>query len=197
MLKADEVSKYLGRSLTSTESANFDLYLKIATEKVEQLLCFELCAKAGERTYDSRAGYQTLFVDPFASVYKVTYNGSELSGDDYAIKQNDKYSGSWYNSLVFDNKLDGGAVTVGAMWGFKTLPKDLASFLAQMFNQHSASQTPDGNVKSKSLEDFSITYKDTPSYDEFLNENSAVIGRYSLCGVGEIQHGDTYSVYRI
>ena len=41
-LTSDEVEALLGRSLTSVESANFDLYLEIAEIRIEDILCTSL-----------------------------------------------------------------------------------------------------------------------------------------------------------
>lgn len=39
IIPQDEMSKLLGRSLSTTETENYELYLKIAKERVEDLLC--------------------------------------------------------------------------------------------------------------------------------------------------------------
>lgn len=40
-LTQDEIEAYLGRSLSTTEADNLDLYLEIATTRLQDLLCLE------------------------------------------------------------------------------------------------------------------------------------------------------------
>lgn len=42
----EQVAALLGRSLTDTETINFDLYLDIAKLRLENLVCFDFTAKA-------------------------------------------------------------------------------------------------------------------------------------------------------
>lgn len=41
-LTKEQVERYLGRSLTMVESSNFETYLEIAQERIEDLLCLSL-----------------------------------------------------------------------------------------------------------------------------------------------------------
>jgi len=189
MLTEAQLAKLLNRSLTSAESANFDLYLKIAVQRLQELLCVDLCRKDGERTYESRSGYRTVYVDPFTELNSVTIDGDEVDEGDYTIKQNDSLNGSWYNAIEFDTRRSGQKIVVDADWGFNPLPTDLQLLLAQLFNQGSVEQTADNTVKSKKIEDFTVTYKDGATYDEFITANSSTINRYSQCHQGIIRHG--------
>lgn len=189
MLKPDRMSKLLNRALTSAETANYDLYLKIATQRLEELLCVTLCRDDSERTFGTRSGYRTVYVDPFSSVDSVTIDGDEVDADDYTVKQNDKFNGSWYNIIEFDTKRSGENIVVDADWGFTTCPVDLELVLAKLFAQGSVEQTSDNQVKSKKIEDFTVTYKDGATFDEFVLANSAVIEKYSQCNQGQIRNG--------
>lgn len=195
MLTEVQLSKLLNRSLSDAETTNFDLYLKIATQRLEDLLCMTVCKEAGERTYESRYGYRTVYVDPFTSMNSVEIDGDEVDEDDYTIKQNDKFNGSWYNIIQFDTKRTGQLITVDAEWGFKTLPSDLQLLLAKLFAQGTIEQTSDNTIKSKKIEDFTVTFKDGATYDEFVTVNSATIQKYSQCNEGAIRHGAIRSVY--
>lgn len=192
MLTQEQVSKLLGRSLTTLETDNFTLYLKIATQKLEELLCMTLCGDSDERTYETRDGYRTLYVDPFTDVNSITIDGNET--EDYTIKQNDKFNGSWYNVIEFDRKQTGKNVVVDADWGFDSLPSDLQLLLAKLFAQGSVEQTSDSQVKSKKIEDFTVTYKDGATYDEFVLSNASVIDKYAQCSQGYIRHGEVCDV---
>lgn len=187
MLNQAQAAKLLNRSLTTAEASNFDLYLKIAMQRLEELLCIDLCGSAGERTYQTRTGYRTLYVDPFTDITSVSIDGNTT--DEYIVKQNDKFNGSWYNIIEFDRRQLSDRVVVDADWGFGSTPLDLQLLLAQLFSQGSIEQTSDNNVKSKKIEDFTVTYKDSATYDEFINTNSAVITKYSQCNIGAIRHG--------
>jgi hypothetical protein len=193
MLKKEKLALLLNRSLTTAETDNYDLYLKIAIEKLESLLCFTVCGDQGERTFESRTGYRTLYVDPFTDITSVTIDGNET--EDYVKKQNDKFNGSWYNVIEFDRKQTGKNVVVDADWGFNPLPSDLQLLLARLFDQGSIEQTSDGQVKSKKIEDFSVTYKDSATYDEFVMSNASVIDKYAQCSQGYIRHGSVTPTY--
>jgi hypothetical protein len=188
MLTEAQVAKLLGRSLTTLETDNFKTYLKIATERLEELLCMTLCGDSDERTYETRTGYRTLYVDPFTDVTSVTIDGNETT--EFTVKQNDKFNGSWYNVIQFDRKQTGKNVVVDADWGFNPMPSDLQLLLAGLFNQNSVGQTTDGQVKSKSIEDFSVTYKDSATFYEFVESNASIVDKYSQCSQGYIRHGD-------
>jgi hypothetical protein len=187
MLKKEQLSKLLNRSLTSSEESNFDLYLKIATQRLEELLCIRLCGDDSERTYESRNGYRTVYVDPFTDINAVTIDDEEVT--DYTMKQNDNLNGAWYNILEFDTKRRGEKITVDADWGFSPVPTDLQLLLAKLFDQGSVEQTVNTNVKSKKIEDFTVTFKDSATFDEFVTSNSAAIDKYSQCDQGIIRHG--------
>lgn len=194
MLTKPQVVKLLGRPLTSIEDSNFDTYLKIAKARLEELLCMDLCDDSDdERTYESRAAYRTLYVDPFKSITSVTIDGNATT--DYTIKQFDKFNGSWYNIIEFDRKQTGKLVVVDADWGFDSLPVDLQLLLAQLFAQGSVEQKVDNQVKSKKIGDFSVTYKDGATFDEFVLAHSKTIDKYSNCQQGYIRHGRVLSVY--
>lgn len=192
MLSKAQLATLLNRSLSSAEDTNFDLYLKIATSRLEELLCMRVCSDGGERTYESRYGYRTVYVDPLTDVTSITIDGEDVSEDDYTLKQNDSLNGSWYNAIEFDTKRTGENIVVDADWGFDSLPVDLQLLLARLFDQGSVEQTSDGQVKSKSIEDFSVTFKDSATYDEFVNSNSSVIKKYNLCNQGIIRHGSIW-----
>lgn len=195
MLKIEQMPKLLGRALTDRETANYDLYLKIATQHLEELLCMTLCGDDSERTFGTRLGYRTVYVDPFIEIESVTIDDDEVDAADYTVKQNDKFNGAWYNIIEFDTKRRGENIVVDADWGFRTCPTDLQLLLAKLFAQGTVEQTSDNQVKSKKIEDFTVTYKDSSTFDELVLANSATIEKYSQCNQGQVRHGSVRSVY--
>lgn len=189
MLTKDQMAKLLNRSLTSAEDTNFTLYLKIATERLQDLLCMQVCNDEGERTYESRYGYRAVYTDPFTSINSVTVDGTEVAEDKYTVMQNGHSNGSWYNVIQFDDKQTGKNIVVDADWGFGTVPSDLQLLLAKLFAQNSVEQTADNTVKSKKIEDFTVTYRDAATYDEFVTVNQSVISKYRQCDTEQIRHG--------
>lgn len=190
MLTKEQAVKLLNRSLTESETSNFKLYLEIAVQRLEELLCMDLSSDAGARTYETRKNYRTVYVDPFTEVTSITLDGDEVDADDYTIKQNDKLNASWYNIIEFDRARSGGKIVVDADWGFGKCPSDLQLLLARLFAQYSLEQTQESNVKSKKIEDFTVTYKDSASsFDDLVSNNRAVIDKYGLCNQGYIRHG--------
>jgi hypothetical protein len=190
MLTKEQVAVYLRRPLTASEDANFDTYLDIATHRLSNLVCFSFDKTTGTRTFNSRAGYRTLFIDPFTAVSLVKIDGREFST--YVKKQNDSYQGTWFNSLEFDEDLCGHRVEVTATWGLgEDLPSDLAELLAGLFGIH---ETEVNMVKSKKIEDFSVTYKDGSELDTLVAAHLGTIQKYALCA-GAVSHGLSRPVY--
>lgn len=201
MLTKDQVSKLLNRPLTTAENTNFSLYLDIATERLEELICSDLCIKTLTRTYEVRQGYRTIYTDIFRGTPVVSVDGTVQEATDYSVRQFDDLNGSWFNSIVFKKFLPRTAkeVTVEASWGFGTLPSDLQLLLAKLFELNTKSQTEDERVRSKKIEDFSITKNDNTLFDQFKIDNADVLSKYSICLHSEVQHGGIYNepVYTI
>lgn len=187
-LSKEQIEKLLGRTLNATESSNFSLYLDIAVEKANELLCLNLCGDGGERSYALRPGYSDLYIDPFYSLKTVVINGVET--ENHTVKQNDSLNGKWFNIIEFDSPMCEGTATVNASWGFNgCMPLDLQLLVARLFDMNSSEQKFDLTVKSKKIEDFSITYADNSKYDAFLMENQETISKYSQCNVNQIRNG--------
>lgn len=200
MLTKEQMAALLGRSLTATEDANFEKYLNIATEHLEELTCSEIAkvaedAEPSERTFGTRDGYRTVWVDPFSSLTSVTIDGKEVDVNDYTKKQNDSFNGSWFNIIEFSRRRCGEKIVVNAVWGFATVPADLEMLLAQLFNQISVDQKSDGQVKSKKIEDFTVTFKDSVTYQDLLESNAATLAKYSQCNQGVIRHGRVHTLH--
>lgn len=117
IISQEEVTALLGRSLSKIEKDNFSTYLKIAQERLEDLLCF-------------------------------TFS--------------------------------------------KPLPSELALLLARCFATITEEQTltSQRGVKSKKVEDFSITFDENPDapMNVFVKQNSVALEKYSKCQA-EIRHG--------
>lgn len=198
MFTQAEIVALLGRPLKPVEKTNFDLYLEIAGERLEQLICSRVTAIAEERIYDTRAGYSTVFTELFTSVTSIEVNGKPLEASEYSIRQWDSRNGYWFNSIVFKHKSHRESeVKVNAVWGFDstTMPSDLQLLYAKLFALVGSMNKGNGNVKSKKVEDFTISFNDNSVYDQFLIDNSSTIQKYSICNVGYVRNGRVCNPY--
>lgn len=186
-----EMAALLGRPLSSIEDTNFDLYLKISKQNLDELLCMRLCDDEVTKVYDARGGYSTVFTDIFTEIEEVKVNDEVVDTDKYSIRQWDRRSGSWYNSIVFTYRLsDDDEVSITADWGFESYPSDLKSVLAGLFGLISKKNKFDGTISSKQVEDFRISFNaDADLDDEFYAKYNKTISKYGLCSIGNIQHG--------
>lgn len=192
MTKSD-VEKLLGRPLTPIEDANFALYLQIAQQSIQNFLCFDPIADDlddGEvRAFKAREGYSTVFVGIFEDLERVKVNGHEV--ENYTPQLWDNLNTGVYNSIVFDRPLRGcDVVEITADWGFSKIPADLQLVIARAFALITKQNKFDPTIKHKRVEDFDITIDNTVDLDDaFYQQNEATLTAYSLCGVGNIQHG--------
>lgn len=189
MLTKTQVEGWLGRSLTDTENAGFDKYLALAVDKFEQLTCSTLKRITETRIFDSRDGMRSLFVGLFTTLSEVKVDGVIVTN--FSPAQGDKRGSlTWYNAVLSDNKMVAGQnIAITANWGFETLPDDVAMTLAQLFALVS-SDSEEYRIKSKKIEDFSISYADTETaFNAFISDFGGILNKYSVCGVGEVRHG--------
>ncbi len=189
MITKADMPKLLGRSLTSLEDSNYDLYIDIALERLNGLLCFD--ARNGDVvTKRARVGYSEIKLEPFTAISAVTVDGTAVTN--YTLKQNDSYSAPWFNLLEFDERFTSEKlVSITATWGFGSdCSSDLAQLFAKLFNLISTEKGTSGQVKSKSIEYVSVTYDNSVSpLDSLISENMGVIAKYSACG-GYVRSGD-------
>lgn len=191
-LTQSEVEAYLGRSLTSKEATNFNNNYDTAQEILESLLCISLDTRAKNapaKTYefDARDGYSTVFTGIFQSPTAVTVNGKTKTN--YTPKFWDNRNTDVYNSIVFDKPLrHKDTVAVTALWGYETLPNDLGRLLSQMISIVGSKHSTKG-VKSKRVEDFSISYMENSETDKFIDDNAVTIQKYGMCHIGEFRSG--------
>lgn len=193
MLTQQQLEALLGRPLTSTEVSNLALYLDIATKRLSSLVCFSLDSTQNPRTYDTRDGYRTAFIDPFQSINSVTIDGQAVTT--FTPKQDDSYQGSWFNSLEFDFPLHGARIEVDAVWGFgASLPNDLAQVLAALFGitEQEAGASSQGAIERKKIEDFEVAYASADSskspFQNVISAHMGTLTKYSACEKA-ISHG--------
>lgn len=186
----------LGRSLTPREVTNLQLYLDIAKESLEELLCLSLCDEGDTtRVFNVREGYSTVFTDIFTELSEVKVDGTVTT--DYYPAFWDKRSNAYYNSIVLDD-CNVTEVEITGFWGFDEVPNDLQLLWAQSFaNVSKQYKAGAGNVKSKQVEDFRISYGDLTDDEVFMNANSRIIKKYSMCNIGYVKHGDVCTVHRV
>lgn len=195
-MSQSELEALLGRSLTSREAANRQLYLDIARESLQSLLCIDMCADAGTRTYEAREGYSTVFTDIFTSVESVTINGKAVT--EYHPAFWDDRNSKFYNSIVLASPASKDTtVVIDGSWGFDKVPNDLKLLIARWFDMITKQNKLDRTVNSKKVEDFTITYNHSPLtmshtiLESFTHDNAATIRRYSMCDGGGVMHGRT------
>lgn len=187
LLSKQTVAALLGRPLTTVEDTNFDLYLEIAKNNVSDILCIDICKDSGERVFERRQEFATVFTGIFSNVNSVKVDGVEVV--DFLPYFFNKRTGDFYNSIVFDNLPRGTEITVDADWGFNTLPIDIKRMISQAFAVVSSSyQTKD--VRSKQIEDFRTTYGELTSDEVFASSNARTIQKYSLCTIGDLTSGN-------
>jgi len=194
MFNQAQLEALLGRTLTPVELSNLDLYLEIAGERLEQLICSRVTAIAEERVYDGREGYSTVFTELFTSITSVEVNGKALETSEYSKRQWDSRNGYWFNSIVLPHRLRSEAeVVINGVWGFDsdTMPSDLQLLYAKLFALVSSMNKGNGNIKSKKVEDFSITFNENTVYDQFLIDNGSTLRKYSVCNQGYVRSGKT------
>ena len=181
-MEQQDLEAFLGRPLSATEITNLTLYVKIAENTLDRILCTYLTAKTESRVYDTRDGFRTLFIDIFNKINSIKIDGVELAETDYIIKQNDNRNGDWYNSIVFaDEMIEDQTITVNADFGFVELPYDLQDLEAHIFDSISVRNSGDSRISSKKIEDFSVSYRDVTLDDQLLSDYSSVIQKYSQC----------------
>lgn len=190
----------LGRPLTSVEVTNLDLYLEIANDTLESLLCTSIRPATEERTFSLREGYRTAFVDIFTELTEVKVDGVVQDPSSYSVRQWDKRNAAWYNSLVLADRITNAndEITVNATWGFVddpvedyAVPADLQVILAGLFDLITKKSKLNPTVSSKQTEDFRISFNvDVDLDDEFYTKYSKTIDKYSLCDIGYVRHGE-------
>lgn len=185
----------LGRTLTAREITNLKLYLNIAKQNLQDLLCINLdCGNSiTAKTFSAREGYSTVFLDTFTEVEEVKVDGEVVTN--YHLAFFDNRNSSFYNAIVFGTAFRSEkTIEITASWGFETIPNDLSQLWAQMFAITSKKYST-GSVKSKRVEDFYITYGDLTDEQVFADQNALTISKYSLCNVGYVLHGDVCKLH--
>lgn len=176
MITKTQMTSLLGRPLTKIEDDNFNLYLQIAMSRLYSMLNIT-DSDSDTRTYKSRSGYSEVKTDPFTLISSVKING--VLTTDYLIKQGDNYSADWFNIIEFPERLENDTIEVEAQWGFGLCPTDLQSLVSKLFNLARETGTS-GQIKSKSIEDVSITYDNSVSpLDSLKSEYADIIAKYS------------------
>src|SRR5690606_33511962 len=106
-MQQSQVAALLGRPLSPNEVTNLDVYIDIAEQALESLLCSTLSGMMDSSDldtilYDAGQGYGTGLTDIFAEVDEVKADG--VVPTDCQSRQSDRRNGSWYNSIVFGCK---------------------------------------------------------------------------------------------
>ena len=185
----EQVSALLGRPLTSIEDANFDLYIEIATQALEELICSSTKCQYDTRVFNVRDNYSTVWTDIFTGISEVKLNGTVLDEKDYSPRQGDKRNAKWYNSIVLNSRCHSGELEVSGTFGLK-LPSDLQLVLAGLFGLITKKNKFDATVTSKKVRNFSYTIDTSADLDaEFTKLYSKTLAKYSVCDKTYILHG--------
>lgn len=187
----ENIAKWLGRPLTSTEEANFESYLNTAKSYLNSLLCVDsLDSITEERVFDARNGYSTVFTGYFEGEARVSINGTAVESDKFSQRLWDNRNSDYFNSIVFKEALENEEVSITASWGFDCPPSDLGKLYAQLFVVASTPYKPIGDVKSKRVRNFTINFGDRSDTQLIVDSNLLTINKYALCNIGNIQQGD-------
>lgn len=198
-MSQSDLEALLGRSLTSYEISNLTLYLDIAYQSLEDLICSPIDDITETRVFDLREGYSTAFVDIFREVTEVKIDGTVKETSDYSVRQWDKRNASWYNSLVFEDCFRNcdETIEVTGVWGFENssgedsdLPSDLQLVIAGLFDLITKKNKYDPTINSKQVEDFRISFSADVDLDtEFNAKYAKTLAKYSLCYIPYLLHG--------
>lgn len=152
---------------------------------IEQLTCLnlEVSKTPVARVYDVRDGFSTVFTDLFQDVTSVTDGTNPVS---YTAMFWGNRNTKLKNSIVLDDCQYVKEVTVTATW---KIPDDLQAVIDNLDALLTATSGKTSRVKSKKVEDFSITMNDNTEIEQFILDNKAIIDKYSICGVGNVRNG--------
>lgn len=155
-----------------------------ALETVEELTCLYLKAETAERTYSVRDGYSVVYLDPFTTITSVKVDGDEI---EYTPAFWDNQNATVRNSIIIDKEKNYKEVTVSASW---VIPDDLQALIDKLDTFLATSKS--SRIKSKKVEDFSITLNDKTDMEQFADDNRALINKYSICNVINVTSGKVY-----
>lgn len=160
------------------------LYIELSQAKLEYILGYSLKNINEARTFKTRLGYRTVFTGVFTSISSVKIDGVDVT---YTMSQGDNLNGDWFNSIILDDpERTEREIVITAEWGFAEMPNDLQLLLGQQFAQTSKIYESKA-IKSKSIEDYSVTYADDT--DKFTQDNQFILNKYIL-DIGYIRSGD-------
>lgn len=184
IISKEDMAKLLGRPLTSAETTNYDLYIEIAQEQLEQLLGLKLTGTDNsERVYEARSGFHSLVIDPFSANNPTVTDGDGNAVTGFAVRLDDDYNAKWFNTIELVDRMKAGIYKVKAKWGYGSeLPKGLQLLMAGMFDV-TANGNPvasEAKIKSETTLSHSVTF-DTSSeaYQRFVDSYAALIAKYS------------------
>lgn len=194
MTKEQIIALLGGSPLTPSQDTNFKTYLSVAYDKIEELLCTPVKQDvSATRYYTPRGGFRTVYTDLFTEIEQVKVNDVVLLNFYPAL--NGDRNAKVFNSIVLPQRLSSCDIEITADWGFDCPPKDLQQVIAQLFSLASQKFTASQDVKSKKVEDFSITFGDKTKLQKIIDDNSSTIDKYSQCGTKiNVKSGNSHFV---
>lgn len=193
-----ELEEILCRPLNSCESAAFELYLENAKETLESVLCGTLENTDCEIRYYDFENDKFIQTDVFTELCSLSIEDcdtDEVIPLDCQVRQltNGKYNGKFYNNIEICEKESCGCPIntcvckssckrwkVEAKWGYGE-DKFLKNLLLLMLKEEALGSDCNENVKSKSIEGYSVTYKTDAEKIRVLDRYSRQLQKYNVC----------------
>lgn len=190
----ETIVKLLGRPLTSYEDSNFTQIVEHTISTLSNTLCWQLKDGQSDKTYYARANYRTLWISLYTLVDEVKVDGRVVADTDYKLALNADVNSSIFNSVIFKYPLGDSMVEIKGSFDISKITTDVAdlgSLVADLFKFYARNMSSEAsaNIKSKHVEDFTITFSDDSELQALFNNNYATIKRYSACEGNVVQSG--------
>lgn len=171
---------------TLVTEQQYTQFASIAADALSQYLCYDLQATSEVVDGIVAANGMTVYLPLWASeINSVEYEGDIIgftfvpSTGDYVT---DETPLNYGNVLTLEDCLmPGTVVTVKGSFGFKTLPQSVATMLAYLITAFAGIQSGDNRISSKSIEDVSVSYRDTDAMTQFPTLYATTLSKWSLC----------------
>jgi hypothetical protein len=203
-ISQSEIEALLCRTLTSCEAAAFDLYLENSKEILESVLCGTLENTDCEVRYYDFEQDDFIQTDVFTELCSLSIEDCEL---DEAIlldcqvraQLNDQYNSKFYNNIDICEKNSCGCPKdicvcnstckrwkVEAKWGYGE-DKFLRNLLVLLIKEEVLNSDCNENVKSKSIEGYSVTFKSDTEKVKILDKYAKQLDKYNVCRASRIR----------
>lgn len=197
-----EIEGLLCRPLSECEVDNFTQYLEIAKSKLEVMLCTKLYDNTAQVLEFEYNNDPYIILPPFTTINSLEIVDCDTSevldlACDYQPIRNGLFTQDWFNAIKVCKSDCGCYKTIccdkrckkfriDANWGFGD-STDIKMLLAQMFNMCTNGGCCDNsNIESKSIEGYSVNYRDKDAQKEFDKCYGLLVEKYNQCKVGDL-----------